>query len=81
MNSKFKHHSAPVITLPQDMVMYLTLWSIMYIRFSRVIIFDLLESNHLPIVLHILDRIKTKNLLEPVEKSQTGSSFKALPLI
>jgi hypothetical protein len=38
------------------------------IRLSGVVVSDILDSDHLPVVFHILDHVKTKNLLEPVEK-------------
>jgi hypothetical protein len=34
---------------------------------SHVVVSDILESDHLPIVLHILDHVKVKNLSEPIE--------------
>jgi exonuclease III len=37
-------------------------------RLSGVIISDILDSDHLPVVFHILDHIKIKSLSEPVEK-------------
>jgi hypothetical protein len=43
-----------------------------------MIISDILKSNHLPVVLHILDHIKTKNLLEPVEKFIAWEWFQRL---
>jgi hypothetical protein len=38
------------------------------IRLSDIIVSDILDSDHLLIVLHILDHVKTRNLSEPVEK-------------
>jgi hypothetical protein len=35
---------------------------------SHVIFPDILDSDHLPIVFHILDHVKIKNLSEPTEK-------------
>jgi hypothetical protein len=29
---------------------------------------DILNSDHLPVIFHILDHVKSKNLSEPVEK-------------
>jgi hypothetical protein len=37
------------------------------IRLSHVIVSDILNSNHLPVVFHILDHVTTKKLLEPFE--------------
>jgi hypothetical protein len=38
------------------------------IRLSDVTLSDILNSDHLPITFHILDHIKVRNLLEPIEK-------------
>jgi hypothetical protein len=43
-----------------------------------MIISDILELYHLPIILHILDHIETKNLLEPVEKFTDWEWFQSL---
>jgi hypothetical protein len=50
------------------------------IRVSDVGVSDICDSDHLPIVFHILDHVKIRNLSEPIEKSQIGIGFKALPL-
>jgi hypothetical protein len=47
------------------------------IRLSDVIVSDILDSDHLPIVFHILDHVKIRNLLKNL---QTGIGFKASPL-
>jgi hypothetical protein len=49
------------------------------IRVSDVTVSDILESGHLPVVSHILDHGKIRNLSELVEKLQSGIGFKALP--
>jgi hypothetical protein len=50
------------------------------IRVSHVIVSDILDSDHLPVVFHILDRVKIKNLSESIKNSQIGIGFKASPL-
>jgi hypothetical protein len=43
------------------------------ITVSDVIVSDILYSDHLPVVLHILNHVKIKNFSEPVEKFRLGS--------
>jgi hypothetical protein len=38
------------------------------IRVSDVTVSDILDCNHFPIVFHVLDHIKIKNISEPIEK-------------
>jgi hypothetical protein len=38
------------------------------IRLSEVIVSDILDSDHLPILFHILDYVKIRNVSEPIEK-------------
>jgi hypothetical protein len=38
------------------------------IRLSEVIVTDILDSNHLPIMFSILDPVRTREVLGPVEK-------------
>jgi hypothetical protein len=45
------------------------------IRVSDVIISDILDSDHLPIVFHILDHVKIRNLSEPIEKFTDWDRF------
>jgi hypothetical protein len=35
------------------------------VRLSHVIVSDIPESDHLPIISHLLDHVRTRNLLEP----------------
>jgi exonuclease III len=42
------------------------------IRVSDVIVSDILDSDHLPIIYHILDHLKYRILSEPVEKFRLG---------
>jgi hypothetical protein len=48
------------------------------IRVSDVIVSDILGSDHLPIVFHILDHVKIRNLSEPVEKFRDRERFQSL---
>jgi hypothetical protein len=48
------------------------------IRVSDVIVSDILDSDHLPIVFHILDHVKIRNLSEPVEKFTDWERFQSL---
>jgi hypothetical protein len=38
------------------------------IRVSDVIVYDILDSDHLPIIFHILDHVKRGKLPEPIKK-------------
>jgi hypothetical protein len=49
------------------------------IRLTDVIFYDFLDSDHLPVVLHILNHVNTKNLTEQVEKfTERGMVSKSL---
>jgi hypothetical protein len=48
------------------------------IRLSGVIVSHIMDSNHLPVVLHILDHIKTKDLSKPAEKFTDWEQFQSL---
>jgi hypothetical protein len=50
------------------------------IRVSNVIVSDILDSDHLPILFHIPDHVKIMNLSKPIKDSQIGNYFKALSL-
>jgi hypothetical protein len=47
------------------------------IRLSDLTVSDILDSDHLPIMFHILDHVRTKQISEPLENLQIGSGFKA----
>jgi hypothetical protein len=49
----------------------------MNIRLSNVIVSDNLDSDHLPMIFHILDHVRTTNLSEPAENLQIWKGFKA----
>jgi hypothetical protein len=46
------------------------------IRLSDVTVSDILHSDHIPIIFHILDHIKIRNHSEPIKNSQIWMSFK-----
>jgi hypothetical protein len=48
------------------------------IRVSDVVVSDILDSDHLPIVFHILYYVKIRNLSEPVEKFTDWERFQSL---
>jgi hypothetical protein len=48
------------------------------IRVSDVIVSDILDSDHLPIVFHILDHVKIRNFSEPIEKFTDLDRFQSL---
>jgi hypothetical protein len=48
------------------------------IRVSDVIVSDSLDSDHLPIVFHILDHVKITNLSEPIETFTDWDRFQSL---
>jgi hypothetical protein len=45
------------------------------IRVSDVIVSDILNSDHIPIIFHILDHVKIRNLSEPIEKFTNWDRF------
>jgi hypothetical protein len=48
------------------------------IRFSNVIVSDILDSDHLPIIFHILDAVGTLNNSTPLEKFTDWERFQSL---
>jgi hypothetical protein len=45
------------------------------IRLSNVIVSDILDSDHLPIIFQILDHVRTKNVSAPLEKFTDWERF------
>jgi hypothetical protein len=45
---------------------------------SDVIVSDILDSDHLPIIFHILDNVKIRNLSDPIEKFTDWDLFQSL---
>jgi hypothetical protein len=48
------------------------------IRVSDVIVSDILDSDHLPIIFHILDHVKIRNASDPIEKFTDCDRFQSL---
>jgi hypothetical protein len=48
------------------------------ISFSNVIVSDILDSDHLPIKFHIMDHVRTENVLAPLEKITDWERFQSL---
>jgi hypothetical protein len=48
------------------------------IRLSKIIVSDILDSDHLPIIFHILDHVRTKNVFSPLEKFTDWERFQSL---
>jgi hypothetical protein len=48
------------------------------IRVSDVIVSDILDSDHLPIIFHILDHVKIRNVSYPIEKFTDWYRFQSL---
>jgi hypothetical protein len=48
------------------------------IRMSDVIVSDILDSDHLPIIFNILDQVKFRNLSDPIEKFPDWDRFQSL---
>jgi hypothetical protein len=48
------------------------------IRLSDVIVSEILNSDHLPIMFHILDQVRTKQISEPLEKFTNWKRFQSL---
>jgi hypothetical protein len=74
MTSKFLHLSAqPATPLGEvDIVMHKN------IRLSNVIASDIMDSDHLPIIFHILDHVRTKNVSAPLEKFTDWERFQSV---
>jgi endonuclease/exonuclease/phosphatase family metal-dependent hydrolase len=47
------------------------------IRVSDVIVSDILDSDHLPIYIHILDHVKFRHLSDPIEKFTDWNPFQS----
>jgi hypothetical protein len=45
---------------------------------SDVIVSDILDSDHLPIIFHILDHVKFRKLSDPIEKFTDSDRFQSL---
>jgi hypothetical protein len=63
--SKFQRHNAQPITPLWEMEVYLKVWCI--IRLSDVTVSEVLDSDLSPIIFHILDHVRTKQISKPLE--------------
>jgi hypothetical protein len=50
------------------------------VRLSEVIVSDILESDHLPIIFHLLNHVRIRNLSDPVNKFTDWERFQSLAL-
>jgi hypothetical protein len=48
------------------------------VRLSEIIVSDSLDSNHLPIIFHLLDHVRTRNLSDLVDKFTDWEWFQSL---
>jgi hypothetical protein len=48
------------------------------VRLSEVTVCDILDSDHLIIISHLLDRVRTTNLSDPVDKFKDWERFQSL---
>jgi hypothetical protein len=78
-NLKFQHGYVSLTIPLREMVTCWILWSTK-ISVSDVIVSDTLDTEHLPIVFHILDHVKIRNLSEPNEKFTDWDRFQSLAL-
>jgi hypothetical protein len=49
-----------------------------YVRLSKVRVLDIMDSDHLPFMFCILDHIKAREILDPVEKFTDWERFQSL---
>jgi hypothetical protein len=47
-------------------------------RVSDVIVSDILDSDHLPVIFHIVDHVKIRNISEPIERFTDWNRFQSL---
>jgi hypothetical protein len=48
------------------------------VRLLEIIVSDILDSDHLPIIFHLLDHVRTRHLSDPVDKFTTRERFQSL---
>jgi hypothetical protein len=48
------------------------------VRLSEVIVSDILDSGHLPVVFHLLDHVRTGDISDPVGKFTDWERFQSL---
>jgi hypothetical protein len=72
---KFEHHNSPLNTLLREMV---TCSILLCTRTSGCEKSLTLDLDHLPIMLHSLDHIRSRNLSDPVNKFTDWKGYKSL---
>jgi hypothetical protein len=55
-----------------DIVVHKNVW------LSEVIVPDILDSDHVPVIFHSLDHVSTMNILDPVDKFTDWEQFQSL---
>jgi hypothetical protein len=55
-----------------DIVMHKIVW------LSEIIVSDIVDPDQLPVIFHLLDRIRTRNLSDPVDKFTDWERFQSL---
>jgi hypothetical protein len=79
MSFKFQYHNIPLLTLLREMLGdILDIAVHKNIGLSDVIVSEILDSDHLPIVFHLLDLVRTRNLSDPVDKLTDWGRFQRL---
>jgi hypothetical protein len=48
------------------------------VQLSKIIVSDILNSDHLPVIFYLMDPLRTRDLLEPVEKFTDWERFHSL---
>jgi hypothetical protein len=76
--SKFLHHSVQPVTPWGGNGDVLDIVVHKNIRLSNTIVSDILDSDHLPIIFHILYNVRTKNVLATREKITDWERFQSL---
>jgi hypothetical protein len=75
---KFQHHTAQPITSLWGNGDVLDIVVHKNSRLSNVIVSDILDSDHLPIIFHNMDHVRTKNVSAPLEKFTDRERFQSL---
>jgi hypothetical protein len=78
MSLKFQHQLCPTDYYPAENSGELDIVVHKNVRLSEVIVSDILGSEHLPVVFHLLNHIRTKNLLDLVDKFTDWERFQSL---
>jgi hypothetical protein len=73
---KFQHYNIPHSPVGNGDVLNTVVHK--NVRLSEIIASDMLDSDHLPIIFHLLHHIRTRNLSDPVEKFTDWEKFQSL---